>query len=322
MTRPTILIPGKLHPRVAERLADRFEVLKLPGSDPATLPADDASRIRAISAMAPARIDAALIDRLPNLEIIANFGVGYDAVDAGHAASKSVMVTNTPDVLTEEVADTAVALLLNTVRDFPKAERWLRDGRWPAEKSFPLTPGTLRDRTIGIFGMGRIGQAIAHRLEAFGRPIAYHNRSEVAGSPYRYAPTLLELAQSVDTLINVAPSTPQTQGAVNAEVLAALGERGVFINIGRGTTVDEPALIAALKARTIFAAGLDVFLNEPSIAPELLELDNAVLLPHVGSASVHTRNAMADLVVDNLISWFDKGEALTPVPETRTVKRR
>jgi lactate dehydrogenase-like 2-hydroxyacid dehydrogenase len=253
---------------------------------------------------------------LPNLKIVANFGVGYDAVDSHYAGANGIMVTNTPDVLTEEVADTAIGLLLNTIRELSAAERHLRAGDWEAKGNYRLTPLTLRGRKVGIFGMGRIGAAIAKRLEAFGVSIAYHNRRQVDGLGYDYHATLVDLARAVDTLIIVVPGGDSTRHAINAEVLAALGPNGVLINIGRGTTVDELALIAALTNRTIAAAGLDVFEHEPHVRPEFMTLPNAVLLPHVGSASVHTRDAMGNLCVDNLVSWFSGQGAVTPVPET------
>jgi lactate dehydrogenase-like 2-hydroxyacid dehydrogenase len=322
MTRDiTILVPGELHERALARLNENFQVAQVGSVEASEITADIAEQTRGIATSFFA-IDAGLIDCLPKLEIIANFGVGYDKVDAKHAAMRQVMVTNTPDVLTEEVADTALGLLINTVREFPRAEAWLRDGRWEKEGPYRLTPGTLRGRKVGIFGMGRIGQAIARRIEAFGLPVSYHNRRAIEGSPYTYYETLGGLAEAVDTLINVAPSTPQTEKAIDASVLKALGPSGVFINIGRGSTVDEAALIEALEQGAIQAAGLDVFEKEPHVPARLLALPNAVLLPHVGSASVWTRNAMADLVVDNLVSWFDEGKALTPVAETRGVQAR
>ncbi len=318
--RPLVLATGKLLQYGVDRLRDSFDVLELERSDPGLVSSGDRPRVRAIAAgLSPTPAD--FIDAFPQLEIIASFGVGYDAVDARHAGQKNVMVTNTPDVLTEEVADTAIALLLNTVRGFSRAERWLRDGHWPVERAYPLSKGTLRERRVGIFGMGRIGQAIARRLEGFAVEIAYHNRREVEGVSYSYYPSLMELAQACDTIINVAPATGQTRNAINAEVLRALGPQGVFINIGRGTTVDEAALIEALRTRQIFAAGLDVFVDEPNVPQALIDLDNAVLLPHLGSASLHTRKAMADLLVDNLESWFREHKPLTPVPETAHVIR-
>jgi lactate dehydrogenase-like 2-hydroxyacid dehydrogenase len=313
----SVLVPGRLNEHALALIRQTFTMHTIPTGDARLVTREMAENVRGIASMAP--VDAALIDALPKLEIIANFGVGYDAVDASHAAAKGIMVTNTPDVLTEEVADTALGLLINTVRELPKAERWLREGRWPKEGSYPLANATLRGRRAGIFGMGRIGTAIARRLEALGMPVAYYNRSPVAGSPYAYYPSLRELAEAVDTLICVAPGGKATEKAVNAEVLAALGPNGVLVNIGRGSSVDQDALIAALESRTIHAAGLDVFADEPNVPERLLNLPNASLLPHVGSSTVHTRNAMAKLQVDNLISWFGEGRALTPVPETRHV---
>ncbi|KFB09078.1 2-hydroxyacid dehydrogenase [Nitratireductor basaltis] len=312
-----VLVVGKLHEHAVERLKERFKVISLPKADASALSHEDAQSVRAIAASGA--VDAPFIDALPNLEIIANFGVGYDAVDASHAGTKGVMVTNTPDVLTEEVADTAIGLLINAARELPKAENYLRAGKWKSEGAYPLTRGSLRGRKVGIFGMGRIGLAIARRVEAFGLPISYYNRSRVEGVNYAYHGSLVELAGAVDTLISVAPGTPQTAKAVNAEVLQALGSEGIFVNIGRGSTVDEEALAQALKSGTIMAAGLDVFAHEPDVPEALLACENACLLPHVGSASQHTRKAMADLVAQNVISWFDKGEAVTPVSETRHV---
>lgn len=313
----TILVPGGLHGHAVKRLGDGFRLVRIDRADPELLDGDLARSVRGMAT--GTRIDAAFIDALPNLEIIANFGVGYDAVDAPHAAARKVMVTNTPDVLTEEVADTAVGLLLNTVRELPKAEAWLRAGRWVKEGAYPLSRASLRGRSIGIFGMGRIGLAVARRLEAFGLPVSYHNRRPVDGVAYAYHDTLVGLARSVDTLVSVAPGGAGTEKAVNAQVLSALGPDGVFVNIGRGSTVDQAALAAALRDGTILAAGLDVFEDEPNVPEDLLSLGNVSLLPHVGSASVQTRQAMADLVVDNLVEWFDRGKALTPVSETLSV---
>jgi lactate dehydrogenase-like 2-hydroxyacid dehydrogenase len=316
----TVLVPAGLHDRSVARIEEHFRLHRIARADPDLL--DDATRrsIRAVASMCT--IDPAFIDSLPGLEIIANFGVGYDAVDARHAAKRGVMVTNTPDVLTDEVADTAIGLLLNTLREFGPAENWLRAGNWVLKGAYPLTRGTLRGRSVGIVGLGRIGLAIARRLEGFGVTIAYHNRNPVEGVSYSYFATLLGLAEAVDTLISVAPGGAATAQMFGADVFAALGPEGVFINIGRGSTVDEDALAAALRDRHIFAAGLDVFSDEPHVPHALLDAPNATLFPHVGSASVHTRNAMADLVVDNLIGWFRDRAPLTPVPETRHVSPR
>jgi lactate dehydrogenase-like 2-hydroxyacid dehydrogenase len=321
----TILVPGKLHERSVSRIGEAFRLVRLDRIDPALITDEMKQTVRGVAAspsLGDSSVSAAFMQRLPKLEIVANFGVGYDGVDAAHAGKHGVMVTNTPDVLTEEVADTAIGLLINTVRELPRAEGWLRSGRWAKDGNYPLSRLTLRGRKAGIFGMGRIGLAIAKRLEAFGMTIAYHNRRQVDGLPYEYHETLVGLAGAVDTLISVAPGTASTQKAVNAAVLKALGPDGVFINIGRGSTVDEDALAAALGNGTIAAAGLDVFADEPNVPQALLDLPNATLLPHVGSASIHTRNGMADLVADNLIAWFGKGAALTPVPETANVKAK
>ena len=313
-SRATILVPGRINPRVTERLSARFDLVAVPHGPDLEVSAEDAERIRAIAVSGA--LTASWIAMLPNLEMIASFGVGYDGVDVRAAAARGVVVSNTPDVLNDEVADTAIALLLNTVRQLPQAETWLRKGRWASEGPFPLSPLSLKGRHVGIHGLGRIGLEIARRLEPFKVKISYCTRRPRPDVGYMHFPTLLGLAEAVDTLISIVPKTPETIGAIDAEVLRALGPRGVLINVGRGTTVDEPALIAALKAGTIAAAGLDVFMNEPQVPKELIDLPNVSLLPHVASASVPTRNAMADLVVDNLIAWFDTGRALTPVPET------
>jgi lactate dehydrogenase-like 2-hydroxyacid dehydrogenase len=247
--------------------------------------------------------------------MISSFGVGYDNVDIQAAVERHVTVANTPEVLTEEVADTAIGLLLCTVRELPRAERYLRAGKWPGG-DYPLSKASLRDRTVGMVGLGRIGQAIARRLEAFGVPVVYHTRTARPEVPYRHYPNLIDMARDVDTLMVITPGGPGTRNLINAEVLAALGPRGILINMARGSVIDEPALIAALKDRTIYSAGLDVYVNEPNVPPELLAMDDIVLLPHLGSSSVYTRQKMERLVVDNLLAWAAGKTPLTPVPET------
>jgi lactate dehydrogenase-like 2-hydroxyacid dehydrogenase len=310
----SVLVPGKLNPHALARVRAEFNAIEIDSADITKLTQEQRFSVKGIAAMT--KVSGDFMAGLPNLKIVANFGVGYDAVDSAYAGENGIMVTNTPDVLTEEVADTAIGLLLNTIREFPAAERYLRAGDWSAKGNYRLTPLTLRGRTVGIFGMGRIGAAIAKRLEAFGVAIAYHNRRKVDELSYAYHSTLLSLASAVDTLIVVVPGGDATRHAINAEVLAALGSNGVFINIGRGTTVDEAALISALSNGVIAAAGLDVFENEPHIRSEFLDVPNTVLFPHLGSASVYTRDAMANLCVDNLVSWFSGKGAVTPVPET------
>jgi lactate dehydrogenase-like 2-hydroxyacid dehydrogenase len=261
------------------------------------------------------RCDGAVMAMFPKLEIVSSFGVGYDHVDANHAREHNIVVTNTPDVLTEEVADIAMGLLIATLREFIKADRYLRSGLWTTQQ-YPLSVGSLRDRKVGIVGMGRIGQAIARRLEASLVPVVYHSRKPASGVKYKHYPDLIEMAKEVDTLVAIVPGGPSTAKMINADVLKALGPRGVVINVARGSVVDEEALIAALKSGTILAAGLDVFAQEPKVPDELKAMQNVVLLPHIGSASVVTRNAMDQLVVDNLKAWFAGKAPLTPIAET------
>lgn len=314
----TVLVSGKVHDHVVKRIGDAFRLIHIDRPDPSLLSPQDIAAVRGISAFGG--VDAAFIDAFPNLEIIANFGVGYDSVDAVHAGARGIMVTNTPDVLTEEVADLTVGLLLATLREIPKAEAWLRQGKWVKDGGYRLSPLSLRGRRIGIFGLGRIGLAVAKRLEAFGVSIAYHNRRPVEGVSYAYFATLRDLVEAVDTLVSIAPGGAATEKAINADILKALGPEGVLVNTGRGSTVDEDALAAALCDGTIAAAGLDVFADEPNVPQALLDAPNTLLLPHIASASVVTRRAMADLCVDNLVSWFSGRKALTPVPETAHVK--
>jgi lactate dehydrogenase-like 2-hydroxyacid dehydrogenase len=322
MAKIDVLVPGDLPAQTIETLAERFICHRVTvAAEIEAALARSAGLIRGIARGGHFDVDRGLIDRLPRLEIIANFGVGYDGIDLVRCAERGIIVTNTPDVLTEEVADTALGLLLMTVRELSAAERHLRAGRWEREGGYRLTPATLRDRTVGIAGLGRIGLAIARRLDAMKVPVVYHARRRREGVPYRYYPDLVTMAEAVDTLVAVLPGTPETRGLIGARVLAALGRNGVLINVGRGSVVDEAALIEALRQRTILAAGLDVFVDEPHVPEALIALDNAVLLPHVGSASVFTRNAMGQLMVDNLASWFETGKPLTPVPETPWPRR-
>ena len=272
--------------------------------------------VRAIACAATSEyLGDAFMRRFPKLQVISSFGVGYDHIDAKAAAAHGVIVTNTPEVLTEEVADTALGLLLCTVREFPQAERYLRAGKW-LETAYPLTKGTLRNRTVGIVGMGAIGQAIARRLDSFGVPVVYHARQPRAHLRYRHYPKLTDMARDVDTLMVTVPGGAATANMINAEVLDALGPNGILINIARGSVVDEVALIKALAEKRIMAAGLDVFAKEPQVPQELIAMDNVVLFPHVGSASVYTRDRMDQLVVDNIAAWAAGKPPLTPVAET------
>ena len=272
------------------------------------------SQVRAV-ACAQAQLPASLLGRFPKLEIVSSFGVGYDNIDVNYAAAHGIVVTNTPEVLTEEVADTALGLLLCTVRELPQADRHVRTGRW-ARQGFPLSKATLRNRTIGMVGMGAIGQAIARRLDAFGVPVVYHARKPRPGLAYRHYPDLIAMARDVDTLMIIVPGGAATANMINTDVLDALGPDGIVINIARGSVVDEPALIKALEEKRILAAGLDVYIAEPDVPQALIAMDNVVLLPHVGSASVHTRQKMDQLVADNILAWAAGKPPLTPVPET------
>lgn len=280
-----------------------------------------APNVRAIAAVAGhGPVDGTIMGRFPKLEIVSSFGVGYDHIDAKWAGQHGIVVTNTPDVLNEEVADTALGLLLCTVRHLPQAERYLRAGKWEKHGDYQLTP-SLRDRTAGIVGMGRIGQAIARRLDAMKVPVVYHARRAAAHVPYRHYPSLLDMARDVNLLIVITPGGAATRNLINAEVLKALGPEGILINMARGSVVDEAALVQALKDKTILTAGLDVFVNEPKVPQELMEMENVVLLPHVGSASHATRRAMDTLVADNILSWFAGKGPITPVPETPVKKK-
>jgi lactate dehydrogenase-like 2-hydroxyacid dehydrogenase len=272
--------------------------------------------VRAIACSDTAyRIPGTLMAHFPKLELVSSFGVGYDHMDVKYASTHNVVLTNTPNVLTEEVADTALGLLLCTVRELPQAERFVRAGKW-LERGYPLTRATLRNRTVGMLGMGAIGQAIARRLDAFGVPVVYHTRKPRRDVNYLHCPNLIEMARTVDILMVIVPGGPGTANLVNAEVLDALGPDGILINMARGSVVDEPALIKALQEKRIMAAGLDVFAKEPNVPAELIAMDNVVLLPHLGSASVYTREKMDQLVVDNIAAWAADKAPLTPVAET------
>jgi lactate dehydrogenase-like 2-hydroxyacid dehydrogenase len=312
-----LVVHGPHKPIVTNGFPDQFVLHQFETTgDLERLTPEVAARVRGLAiTYNTVRGDARTLARFPKLEIVASFGVGYDHVDAAYARDHNIMVTNTPDVLTEEVADIAMGLLIATLREFIKADKYLRSGLWQTQQ-FPLSVGSLRDRKVGMVGMGRIGQAIARRLDASKVPVVYHTRNPAPGLSYKHYPDLIEMAKAVDTLVVIVPGGPATTKMINADVMKALGPRGVIINVARGTVVDEQAMIAALKSGTILAAGLDVFEREPNVPDELKAMQNVVLLPHIGSASVVTRNAMDQLVVDNLKAWFAGKPPLTPVAET------
>jgi len=316
MSKADILMTAPMMPIVIDSLDKAFTLHRLwEQADKEAFLQELGPRIRGVATSTLyGRLEATLLDRLPNAEIISSFGVGYDNVDAVEAAKRGIIVTNTPGVLDDEVADLSIGLLLATLRKIPQADRYLREGRW-LQAPFPLSP-TLRERKVGIVGLGRIGKAIATRLQGFGVNIAYHGRTQQNDVAFTYHPTVVGLAEASDVLIVITPGGASTQHLINAEVLKALGPTGVLINVARGSVVDERALIEALQSGTILSAGLDVYEDEPRVPQELIDLEHVVLLPHIASGSVHTRNAMGKLVADNLISWFDGKGPLTPVVET------
>ena len=315
--KTTVLLIGPRKPVMARGFDGVFDLIQLPeAKERESFFARSAPRVRGMAVAATSeRIDGPYMSRFPQLEIIASFGVGYDHVDAAWAGAHGITVTNTPDVLTEEVADTALGLLLCTVRELPQAERHLRAGKWP-QGDYQLSRATLRDRTVALVGMGRIGQAIARRLDAMRVPVVYHSRRPAAGIGYRHYPNLIDMARDADVLLVITPGGSATRHLINAQVLRALGPEGILINMARGSVVDEEALIKALREKTILSAGLDVFAREPHVPPELIAMEHVVLFPHLGSGSVVTRERMDQLVVDNLLAWAAGKPPLTPVAET------
>ena len=271
-----------------------------------------AANIRGVFTVGPIGIDAALVNKLPKLEIVSLNSVGFDRVDFAALGARAIPVTNTPGVLTDDVADLTVLLLLSVARRLPAMDRYVRNGDWAARK--PLAPSrSVRGKVAGIVGFGRIGQAIAARLEALGMVIKYYQPRAVPGVSAPRANSLLALAEESDFLVLSAPATAATKHAVNARVMAALGPQGTLVNIARGSLVDEEALIAALESGALGAAALDVFEHEPKVPAALLALENVVLTPHIGSLTVETRHAMGQLTVDNLVAHFAGKPLLTPV---------
>ena len=302
--KPEIIVTGKLFPRTQEKLDQSFTCHKLyEAKDRGAFLKQHAGTVRALATFGPAGADAALMDALPRLELISNFGVGVDAIDLAAARQRGILVTNTPDVLNDCVADTALALILNTLRRFPQSERYLRAGDWGTRGAYPLTT-SLGGKVLGVLGLGRIGEAIAARAAACGMTIRYHNRSRKAASPHAYDPDAVTLAKNSDVLLVATPGGAETSKLVNAAVLDALGPEGYVVNIARGSVVDEPVLLKYLQEKRIAGAGLDVFANEPAIDPAWFTLENAVVVPHVGSATVETRTAMGELQVENLVLHF------------------
>jgi len=310
--KPEIIVTGRLFQRTQDALDQSFTCHKLyESADRAAFLRQHAGAVRALATFGPAGADGALMDQLPKLEIISNFGVGVDAIDLAAARKRKVIVTNTPDVLNDCVADTAMALVLNTLRRFPQAENYLRAGQWATRGAYPLTT-SLGGKTLGVLGLGRIGEAIAKRAEAFGMKIRYHNRNRKPVA-WPYDASAVALATNADVLLLAAPGGAETMRIVNAEVLDALGPNGYVVNIARGSLIDEPVLLRYLREGKIAGAGLDVFDGEPKIDPAWFSVENAVLVPHVGSATEETRTAMGALQVENLRLHFAGKPVKTPV---------
>ncbi|MBL0142430.1 MAG: 2-hydroxyacid dehydrogenase [Betaproteobacteria bacterium] len=310
--KPTVLQLGPLLPLVEKGLAASCVHLNLGNApDAARFLAENGASIQAVASSGRNGVNAALIDALPGLRLISHFGVGYDNVDVAHAKAKGVTVSNTPDVLTDCVADLAIALLIDVARGISAGDRYVRAGRWPGGP-MPLATKASGKR-LGIVGLGRIGLAIAARAEGFDMEIRYHNRRQIPDSPYAFEHSLADLARWCDFLMVATSGGEATRGLVSAAVIEALGQEGFLVNIARGSVVDEPALLAALSERRIAGAALDVFADEPRVPEAFFTLDNVVLTPHIASATTDTRAAMGQLVLDNLESFFTDGRALTPV---------
>jgi hydroxypyruvate reductase len=301
--KPDIILTGKGHAGTQATLDAEFATHRLfEAQDKEKFLRELAPKVRALATFGPMPVNGALMDKLPKLELIANFGVGVDAINLDDAKARKIIVTNTPDVLNECVADTAIALVLNTLRKLPQSEAYTRGGNWAAKGPYPLAT-SLGGKTLGILGLGRIGEAIAKRAMACGMKIRYHNRNK-KDVPYPYDPDPVSLAKNCNVLMVVTPGGAETKNLVNAKVLDALGPKGYVCNIARGSVIDEPVLLRYLQENRIAGAGLDVFVDEPKVPAEFFKLDNAVLFPHVGSATVETRKAMGDLQIENLRLHF------------------
>lgn len=315
-SRPSVLAVMKLPPFYEAPLKAAFNVHdRLHLTDPEAF-AKLAPTIRAITGGGESQVPRELMAKLPALEIVSIMGVGYDKVDVDAALQRKIPVTHTPDVLNDEVADLALALMLSVARKVPQADRYVREGRWEREGNMPLAT-KMTGKRLGIVGLGRIGKAIAARAQGFGMSIAYTGRRQQPGVAFAYFANAAELARNVDFLVVITPGGEGTRHLIDAGVLQALGPKGYLVNVARGTVVDEAALIDALQRGVIAGAGLDVFENEPKVPEALRALDNVVLTPHMASATRETRQAMADLALANLQAHFAGKPLLSPVPECR-----
>ncbi|MEN0087742.1 MAG: 2-hydroxyacid dehydrogenase [Pseudomonadota bacterium] len=320
-TKPNVLIVGGATDNMREQLAEIFELHEdAQIGDMQSFLKERGAEIDAVCVYGGVSLPDGLLDATPNLKIISGYGVGYDGIPAAEAAERGVMVTHTPNVLNEDVANLALLLLLAVSRHLVRDDAWARSGDWAAKGSAPLSR-SIEGTTVGILGFGRIGEALARKLEVFGITVVYHQRNAKPGSAYRYYDDLVEMACDVDTMVVIVPGGAATRHLVNRDVVEALGPNGTLINIGRGTVVDEVELVAALKDGRLGAAGLDVFEDEPRVPDGLCDLDNVVLTPHTGSATVETRRAMGDLTVQNLRTFFADGTVETPVPECKHLQK-
>jgi lactate dehydrogenase-like 2-hydroxyacid dehydrogenase len=308
-----ILQARPMMPMLEDDLARSYSVVPFDATDSPAELAERAAGIAIAVTTGEAGLSADQLRALPDLRAIVNFGAGYDSSDIATARQQGIRVSNTPDVLTDCVADLAVGLLIDTLRRVSGADRFLRASQW-AHGAFPLA-ARVTGKRVGIVGLGRIGLAVARRLEGFGISIAYHNRQPKADVAYTYRDSLTELAEWCDVLVVTAPGGPASRGLISAEVLRAVGPTGYLVNVARGSVVDEPALVQALRDGTIAGAGLDVFADEPNVPEALLSMENVVLTPHIGSGTVESRRAMADLVLANIESFRERGELVTPIPE-------
>ena len=312
MSQTDIFLASRVPPFLMASLQANF-ALHLRDNNPAP---EALSRVRAIVGGGEAKIDQALMDQMPALEMISICGVGYDGVDVAAAKARGIPVTHTPDVLNDDVADLAIALMLSIGRQLPQSDQFVRANRW-VEGAFPLTR-KVSGAKLGIVGIGRIGQAIAKRAAAFGMDISYNARSAKADLPFTFVADVVELAEKVDFLVAITPGGAGTRHLINAKVLQALGPQGYLINVARGSVVDEAALIEALQNHTIAGAALDVYQDEPRVPEALRALPNVVLTPHMASGTAETRKAMSDLALANLQAHLSGSPLLTPVPECRT----
>ena len=313
--KPEMLLIGGATPRMMEKFKTEFAVHPLSEiSDMNTWLTEHSSKIEAIATNGHDGVKPEIMSQLPNLKIISCYGVGYDAIDTSVAVDRNIMVTHTPNVLNADVANLAILLMLASSRCLIRDDKWVRSGNWVKNGNAPLTQ-SIENKKVGILGLGRIGSEIARKLEVFSCDISYHTRNKKPDAAYTYYDDLTKMADDVDYLIAITPGGPSTNKIVNRDVLNALGPKGTFINVARGSVVDEVELVQALNERRLGWAGLDVFVDEPNVPSELFEMENVTLTPHTASATQETRQAMGDLTVENLIKFFNNSQVISPVPE-------